>query len=94
MSNEEMTAKINEWVLGNQHILFTVLDQFKMPKYPEPLPPLKKLFKMFKNPEDYADDEEDEDGISEEFKEEMKKQEESINDKEDVHASDDKKDEL
>ena len=94
MSNAEMTTKINEWVQGNQHILYTVLDQSNMPKYAGPLPSLKKLFKMFKNPDDYADDEEDEDGVSEEFKEEMRKQEESSDGKEDIQKTDETKDEL
>ena len=94
MSNAEMTAKINEWVQGNQHILFTVLDQAKMPKYPEPLPSMKKLFKMFKNPDDYTDGEEDEDRVSEEFNEAMKKQEESSEGKEDIQKTGETKDEL
>ena len=83
MSNQEMSTKIDEWVLNNNAKLFNVLDQFKMPKYPQPLPSLKKLFKMFKNPEDYADDDENNDGISEEFKEEMKKKEKSMDSKDD-----------
>ena len=83
MSNQEMSTKIDEWVLNNNAKLFNVLDQFKMPKYPQPLPSLKKLFKMFKNPEDYAEDDENNDGISEEFKEEMKKKEKSMDSKDD-----------
>ena len=86
-----MTAKINEWVQGNQHMLYTILDQMKMPKFAAPLPPLKKLFKMFKNPEDYADEEED--GVSEEFKEEIKKQEESRESEGDIEKTE-TKDEL
>ena len=91
MSNGEMSAKIDEWVLKNQELLFSVLDQLKMPKWPQPLPSLKKLFKMFKSPEDYA---EDDDGISEEFKEEMKENEEPIEGKEDVQQNVETKDEL
>ena len=83
MSNQEMSTKIDEWVLHNNAKLFNVLDQFKMPKYPQPLPSLKKLFKMFKNPEYYAEDDENNDGISEEFKEEMKKKEKSMDSKDD-----------
>ena len=93
MSNQEMSTKIDEWVLHNNAKLFNVLDQFKMPKYPQPLPSLKKLFKMFKNPEDYAEDDENNDEISEEFKEEMKKKEKSIDSKDD-QKNHESKDEL
>ena len=89
-----MTAKIDEWVQGNQHMLYTILDQMKMPKFAAPLPQLKKLFKMFKNPEDYADDEEnDGEGVSEELKEEIKKQEESRESEGDIEKTE-TKDEL
>ena len=92
MSSKEMSAKMDEWVLNNQQLLFSVLDQFGMPKWAQPLPALKTLFKMFKSPEDYA--EEDDDGMSEEFKEEMKKNEESIEGEEAVQKNDETKDEL